>query len=131
MRPFIEWGRRLFSSTCRIRRLCVVSRGFVIQRIFLHKPTPVSPGTVSDSSGAVIAGANVTITNQGTGIQTHTTTSSAGTYAVTGLTPGHLFLSIEGSGFKKFVQNSINIEVSTTNTVNIASLPAQLRRQWR
>ena len=75
-------------------------------------------GTVTDSSGAVVAGANVTITNQGTGIQSHTTTSSAGTYAVTGLTPGQYSLTIEGSGFKKFVLNSINIEVSTTSTMN-------------
>ena len=75
-------------------------------------------GTVTDSSGAVVAGANVTITNQGTGIQSHTTTSSAGTYAVTGITPGQYSLTIEGSGFKKFVLSSINIEVSTTSTIN-------------
>jgi Carboxypeptidase regulatory-like domain len=76
-------------------------------------------GTITDPSGAVISGAKVTITAQGTGQQVHTVSSSAGTFAATGLTPGVYSLTVEASGFKKSVQNAINIEVSTTSTVNV------------
>src|ERR1700745_3857073 len=77
-------------------------------------------GTVTDSSGAIVSGATVTITNQATGLQNHATTSSAGTYAVTGLTPGVYSITVEATGFKKAVQNSVNVEVSNTATVNIS-----------
>ncbi len=77
-------------------------------------------GTVTDSSGAIVSGATVTITNQATGQQNHATTSSAGTYAVTGLTPGVYSITVEATGFKKEVQNSVNVEVSTTATVPIS-----------
>ena len=76
-------------------------------------------GTVTDSSGAIVAGAKVTITDQGTGQENHATTSSAGTYTVTGLTPGVYSITVEATGFKKQVQNSVNVEVSTNATVNI------------
>ena len=58
-------------------------------------------GTVTDPTGAIVSGASVTITDQGTGQQNHTTTSSAGTYAVTGLTPGVYSVTVEATGFKK------------------------------
>lgn len=77
-------------------------------------------GTVTDSSGAVIAGANVTVTNQATGTASHAASSSAGTYALTGLTPGVYSLTVEASGFKKSVQNGVNIEVSRTSTIDVA-----------
>jgi hypothetical protein len=77
-------------------------------------------GTVTDATGAIVSGATVTITNQGTGQQNHTTSSSAGTYAVTGLTPGVYSVTVEATGFKKEVQNAVNVEVSTTSTINIA-----------
>ncbi len=76
-------------------------------------------GTVTDSSGAIVAGATVTITNQGTGLENHATSTSAGTYSVTGLTPGVYSITVEATGFKKEVQNSVNVEVSTNSTINI------------
>jgi hypothetical protein len=60
------------------------------------------------------------ITNEGTGVSARTTTSSAGTYSFKGLTPGKYTLAVEARGFKKAVQQSINIEVSTTSTIDFA-----------
>jgi hypothetical protein len=77
-------------------------------------------GTISDSSGAVVPNASVTVTDLGTAQQFHTTSSTAGTYSVTGLTPGTYSITIEASGFKKEIQNEVNIEVSTTATINIS-----------
>jgi hypothetical protein len=76
-------------------------------------------GTVTDTTGAVIPDANVTITNEGTSVASKTVTSSAGTYSVTGLIPGAYTITVEKSGFKKAVQNHVNVEVSTTATIPI------------
>jgi hypothetical protein len=77
-------------------------------------------GTVTDPSGAIFPNASVTITNQATGVKSHAVSSSAGTYAVTGLTPGVYSVTVEATGFKKSIQDGINIEVSTTATVNVS-----------
>lgn len=77
-------------------------------------------GTVTDATGAVIPDANVTITNEGTNLASKTTTSSVGTYAATGLTPGAYTVTVEKSGFKKAVQNHVHVEVSTTATINVS-----------
>ena len=75
-------------------------------------------GTVTDSSGAVVADARVTITNEGTASAERTTTSSVGTYSFRGLTPGKYTVAVDARGFKKTVQQGINIEVSTTATTD-------------
>lgn len=76
-------------------------------------------GTVTDSTGAVVPGAKVTITNVGTSSSVHAITSSSGTYAVTGLTPGSYSVTVEAAGFRKYVQSGIGVEVSTTATINV------------
>jgi Carboxypeptidase regulatory-like domain len=118
MRPSIKWGRRLFRTHAAFA-IFVLSLAFLSSSHLFAQANAGITGTVSDSSGAVISGASVTITNQGTGLATHATTSSAGTYAVSGLTPGVYSITVEATGFKKNVQNSVNVEVSTTNTVPI------------
>ena len=76
-------------------------------------------GTITDSSGAVVANANVTVTNEGTTVADHTVSSSAGTYSFKGLPPGKYDLTVEATGFKKGVQDGVTVEVSTTPTINI------------
>src|SRR5262245_19863963 len=57
-------------------------------------------GTVHDSSGAVISGANVTVKNAKTGIQRNITTNDTGYFLVPSLPPGPDYLvSIEKPGF--------------------------------
>ncbi len=76
-------------------------------------------GTVTDSSGAVVTGAQVTITNVATSVATKSVTTSSGTYAVRGLNPGKYSISIEAPGFKKDVKEQ-TIEVSTVATVDFS-----------
>ena len=76
-------------------------------------------GTVTDTSGAVIRGARVTLTNEATAATDHTVTESAGTYSFKGVLPGKYTISVEASGFKKTVQKGVNVEVSTTPTIDI------------
>lgn len=77
-------------------------------------------GTVTDSTGAVVPDANVTVTNEGTSVSSKSTTSSSGTYSVTGLTPGSYTITVEKTGFKKAVNNHVNVEVTVTSTINVS-----------
>ena len=60
-------------------------------------------GTVTDTSGAVIPGAKVTLTNTGTNIAASTTTNDTGDYTFNLLNPGQYTLTVEANGFRKLV----------------------------
>jgi len=73
-------------------------------------------GTVRDTNGAAVAGALVTLTNEGTGISFTTETSDSGTYAFDLVQVGKYSVTIEKQGFKKYLSqgNSINVNLPTT-----------------
>jgi hypothetical protein len=68
-------------------------------------------GTVTDSSGAVVSGANVTLTNQGSGLSQQTSTADDGIYSFTPIKIGLYTLEVEASGFRKAAQRDIKIDV--------------------
>jgi hypothetical protein len=69
-------------------------------------------GTVSDASGAVIAGVQVIATNAGTNVQTSSTTNNLGLYTLLNLPIGHYTLTLSKDGFKKYEQKGIVLGVS-------------------
>ncbi len=77
-------------------------------------------GTVTDPSGAVIAGATVIVTNRETNVAQRLVTSSAGTYTVRGLNPGAYNVEVDAPGFQKFVKTGIPVEVSTIGTIDFS-----------
>src|SRR5215467_2256722 len=67
-------------------------------------------GTVTDESGAVVPDANVSVTNNATGIVTRTTTSSVGSFTVTDLIPGVYTVKIEKQAFSTWQSNNVIVE---------------------
>ena len=61
-------------------------------------------GVVSDSTNAVIAGANVTLSNVNTGISSSRLTNETGHYIFDLVEPGMYRITVEQPGFSKFVQ---------------------------
>src|ERR1700739_4332399 len=59
-------------------------------------------GKVTDSTGAVVSGAQVTVLETGTGVATHTASNSAGEFALPFLTPGHYEVDVEMQGFSPY-----------------------------
>src|SRR5208337_3854040 len=59
-------------------------------------------GHVTDSSGAVVPGAEVTVTNEGTGILNKVRTDSAGLYSVSALVAGVYSVTVTRQGFETF-----------------------------
>ncbi len=107
---FQDRGAPRLSTQLAIQFLALCFVLFAARGAFAQANAGIT-GTVTDQSGAVIPGANVTVTNEGTSVSNKTVTSTAGTYSVTGLIPGAYSVTIEKTGFKKSVQNHVNIEV--------------------
>jgi hypothetical protein len=76
-------------------------------------------GRVTDSSGAVVTGAKVTITEVVTGFSRSTTTGEAGQFVFPSLRPTQYELSAEASGFRQFRRSGIQLDASQSLTVNL------------
>lgn len=68
-------------------------------------------GTVRDPSGAVIVGAQVTLTNTNTGLQLHAVTNGSGLYNFTPLPIGRYKISVSAPGFQTVTQENITVNV--------------------
>ena len=69
-------------------------------------------GTVSDPSGAVVAGAKITITNTATGVRRNLVTNDTGEYVAPNLDAGSYTVTAEAGGFKKAVSTPFVLEVA-------------------
>src|SRR6267143_4631398 len=69
-------------------------------------------GTVTDQSGGLVKGAQVTITNTDTGVARTLETNDAGDYVAPSLPPGPYKLVVEAMGFKKIERGGIRLEVA-------------------
>ena len=74
-------------------------------------------GTVTDPSGAVLAGAKITATEIGTGLVRTTTADSQGYYVMGSLKPAQYAVSIESSGFRTSKQD-VTLLANQSLTVN-------------
>ena len=80
-------------------------------------------GTVTDTSGAVVPGAKVTVQNQETGRTLQVTTSSAGFYNVSSLAPGKYRVTVEAPNFKKEVTNDVEVSAETPRGFDVRLQP--------
>ncbi len=76
-------------------------------------------GSVTDPTGAAITGANVVVTELATAQSRTASSSSGGYYVLNSLRPAVYALSVDQSGFKKFVQTGIVLLANQSLTVNI------------
>lgn len=71
-------------------------------------------GTVRDSSGAVVAGASVKLTNSATNVVVTTTTNASGDYAVPNLPVGEYDVRAEKPGFKTFELRRVPVDAAAS-----------------
>ena len=76
-------------------------------------------GYVRDSSLAVIAGATVTIINEGSNDQRTTTTNSGGFYVVPNLPVGKYTVAAEVAGFKKTLQTGVVLDAASRVNIDL------------
>ena len=73
-----------------------------------------------DPSGAAIAGANVSLTNEGTGTKFTTVTAASGACTFEALQPGKYELAVEAAGFRKFISRDNAVTIGQPATVNVS-----------
>jgi len=76
-------------------------------------------GRVLDAKQASVPGASVTITNEATGVSQTQTTTEAGVYAFDALPVGDYTVTVEHTGFKKFVKTGNQLQVNNPLTVDV------------
>ncbi|MBI4875823.1 MAG: carboxypeptidase regulatory-like domain-containing protein, partial [Acidobacteria bacterium] len=106
-------------------------RQFLLGVVLLFASAPLwaqarVTGTVTDSSGAVVPGAEVVARNVETGQVTSAKTNQSGVYSISFLNPGNYQVSCEQAGFKRFVRAGIVLETGTASSINITLDVGQL-----
>src|SRR6201993_605930 len=100
------------------RRLCCSL--LLLLAFLLARNTPAQTvtgnitGTVTDPSGAILVGANVTATNTATGIQTQATTNDSGVYTIRFLPIGQYQVSVSAKGFVTAQYPPFQLEINQT-----------------
>src|SRR2546428_7442815 len=82
--------------------------------LFAQVTTATIYGVVRDTSNAVLPGASVTVTNQGTGLTREIITDERGEFAIPALPAGLYALKIELPGFKAFVNQGLQLGAGQT-----------------
>jgi hypothetical protein len=77
-------------------------------------------GTVKDPAGAVVAHAQLVLTNQETGVARTTRSSSTGTYVFAAVLPGLYTLRAEAPGFSAYVEKDMVVRVQSTVTADVS-----------
>jgi hypothetical protein len=75
-------------------------------------------GLVVDNTGGVVVGAQVTITNQGTGVKVESRTNSQGDFSMTGLPSGTYEVSVTREGFNTYTEKDIFVGPTVVRSVN-------------
>ena len=109
---------------CCLITLCVVT--FALTAIAQIQNGQVA-GSVTDPSGAAVANAKITISNQATGLSVTATSNATGAYAVPELPPGTYKITVEAAGFKTFSNVGVTLNAGTTAHVDAKMTLGQTR----
>src|SRR5579859_8193651 len=83
-------------------------------------------GTVTDPSGAVVAGAKVTVKNTGTGLERTSETSADGSYSLPELPIGTYTVTVVQQGFQTFVATGVTVDVASERRIDAALKTGQI-----
>src|SRR5690348_15945001 len=123
-------------SSLRVQRRIVMRVGTILAVIVLAASALLAQtfrgtilGTVSDPSGALVSGAQVTVRNVNTGLERSTQTSADGSYSVPELPIGTYSVTISQSGFQTSVTSNVEVNVAGERRVDASLKPGQVSEQ--
>ncbi|HEX6730739.1 MAG TPA: TonB-dependent receptor, partial [Pyrinomonadaceae bacterium] len=106
----------------KLRALLVVVFVITLSSVALSQTSRGTvTGTVTDPNGAVISGAEVTLTSADTKLNRTTTTNSEGVYRFEAVDPGNYSVKVTATGFGEVVSTGIEVRANQTSDV-----PAQM-----
>ncbi len=110
----VRWLGRRVMLFCQVILLCSLA----VSTSQAQTSTGLE-GTIMDQSGAVLPGAQITLTNEGTGAKRSTVTGVEGSYVFAQIPAGQYTLAAEAKGFKKAVSAHIAVLVATPARVDL------------
>jgi hypothetical protein len=108
-----------------VDKYCVTMR-FILSLLatlsfaFAQSGTGEISGSVTDTSGAAISGATVTITNPATGFARTIQSNEGGIYSAPALNPGAYTIKVEKQGFQSQSRTGVELQVGQAPTLNFA-----------
>jgi hypothetical protein len=115
--------RRLRKSWVATLALVFLSLGVTNRVAAQSTYTSQLTGVVSDASGAVIPGAKVTLTDEGTNIPANNVTNGNGIYLFTNVRPGTYTIRVESSGLGSQERKGVTLAVSQSANLNFTLKP--------
>lgn len=110
--------------------ICIVLLASLTPRQFCAQTASGAvAGTVKDVSGAVVKGAQVTLTNQETQVSQKTLSTSSGTYTFGSVPLGTYTLTVTFHGFKTYVDTGIQIHLQNTVTADVPLVPGAVQQE--
>jgi len=114
------------SSTKGRFALCLCSLICLVSPLLYGQATGSFSGTVSDNSGAVVAGAKVTVTAQATNVSRDAKTDDTGHYLVPLLSVGEYTLHVEAPGFKAAESKDVRLQIDEHRELDFKLAPASV-----
>ena len=122
----IRFSTRRTVVLLRVCTLLLAGAGLAAAPRLEGQVTSGIKGTIADASGAVVADAAVTATNVSTGVASHSSTSTAGTYSILDLIPGTYTVRVEKAGFRAAVVGNVNVDVASKATADAVLTAGQV-----
>jgi Carboxypeptidase regulatory-like domain len=110
----------------RILASCIVLYTLCAMALAQVQTTTAITGTVTDSSGALLPGVEVVVTDQDTGTVRRTITNDSGLYVIQSLKPGTYSISASLTGFKTAVVKDRQVQVTIPAQVNLVMQVGEL-----
>lgn len=103
----------------RLACLLIILLDVVASGLFAQEFRATILGVVTDSTGAVVPNASVTVANLETGVASQTATSTEGTYQAPLLIPGSYSVKVEGAGFKSVTRSPVELRVGDRTRIDV------------
>ncbi len=110
-------------------RLVVSALAFAALSYAQDVRTATLVGTVTDSTGAAVLKAAITVTNVQTQVVSHGETTADGNYYVPFLNIGQYEVGVEAQGFKKFLRSGIVLEAGSSTRIDVVLEVGALTQQ--
>src|ERR1700733_5821522 len=124
MKPIRQWNLR-FASICAALFVILAGAGTTQAQTFRGSIL----GTVTDSTGAALVGARVTVHNVDTGVDRSTDTTTDGSYLMPELPVGTYNVTVEMKGFQKTATTGVTVTVAAERRVDAILKPGEVSQQ--
>ncbi|MGA9978053.1 MAG: carboxypeptidase regulatory-like domain-containing protein [Candidatus Sulfotelmatobacter sp.] len=112
-----QFGVRCMQVASRATWLCAAL--LLMSALAIAQSTSLLNGSVTDSSGAAVTGAQITLSNPATGLQRTTQSNGTGLYQFLDVPPGTYRLDVSATGFAPYSVANVTLLVKLPSTVRI------------